>query len=476
MTDKAKHPPLPKAFKKLGVDIDVLRGLADAGFEEPSEIQELVIPPALDGHDILGQAKTGTGKTAAFGVPILCEAVPGYATQALILVPTRELAVQVEAELSKLGKHTPLRVACVYGGDRISKQMKVLKHSPEIVVGTPGRVKDLIERRVIDFCNMRFVVLDEVDRMLDIGFRDDIRQILRQVNEGLDRRTRVKEFAGDKIHPDYADAPDGEGGGGVPELPDDELQTMFVSATISSEIEKLARTFMRNDDVKKLTATHADDSPTVELVEQCYLSVRQSDKGDLLVKLLEVEKPDLTIVFTRTKRGAEKLTKKLHAAGIDVREIHGNLNQSKREKVMKGFREGKFDVLVATDLASRGIDVRDVTHIVNYDIPEDAEAYVHRIGRTARMGREGKAFLFVTPEQGGELTRVERLINMEIPRGEVEGWNPPSRTHEPNRNAAPQSPDRSPGRDAREAEPVEHKPEPTKRRRNMAKVPLRRRR
>ncbi len=469
MTTKAKSPALPEAFKKLGVDDAVLRGLAEHGFEKPSEIQALMIGPALDGHDILGQARTGTGKTAAFGIPLLCEAVAGYATQGLILVPTRELAIQVEAELTTLGKHTPLRVACCYGGEKITKQMKVLKHSPELIVGTPGRILDLIERRVLDFCNARFVVLDEVDRMLDIGFREDIRKILKYVNDGLDKRTRVNEFQGEKIQPDHADAPAGPG---VPELPDDELQTMFVSATIGGEIEKLARKFMRNDDVKKLVAKGSDDSPTVDLVEQCYLSVRQSDKGDLLIKLLEGEDADLAIVFTRTKHGAEKLTKKLHAAGIDVREIHGNLNQTQRTRVMKGFRDSKFKVLVATDLASRGIDVSGVSHIVNFDIPEDPEAYVHRIGRTARMGRQGKAFLFVTPEQGGELTRVESLINMEIPRGEVEGWEAPSRTSEPDRSAEPLSQPKNVGGDDLV---IEQKLELPKKRRKMHKVAAKRR-
>ncbi len=469
MSDKANHPPLPEAFKQLGVDIDVLRGLADAGYEKPSEIQGLMIPPALDGHDILGQARTGTGKTAAFGIPMLCEAVHGYATQGIILVPTRELAVQVEAELTMLAKHTKIRIACCYGGDKIAKQMQALKHNPEIVVGTPGRMIDLMERRVLDFCNMRFLVLDEVDRMLDIGFRDDIKQILKLVNDGLDIRNRVREVYGVKFQNDYADAGDADG---VPELPDDELQTMFVSATLSGEIEKLARSYMRNDDVKKLVATGADESPTVELVEQCYLPIHPKSKGDLMVALLEQEKPELAIVFTRTKRGAEKLTKRLTSAGVDVQEIHGNLNQSKREKVMKGFRDKKFDVLVATDLASRGIDVRGVSHIINYDVPEDAEAYVHRIGRTARMGTEGKAFTFVTPEQGQELTRIEMLINMEIPRGHIEGFDGG------NKEVTRASQDEVIAADASKQSGAEEgikSDGPPRRRRNVGKSPSRRR-
>lgn len=415
MSEKAHHPPLPEAFEKLGIRTTVLRGLAEMNFVEPSEIQSLVIPPALEGYDILGQARTGTGKTAAFGVPLLCKVVKGFATQALILVPTRELCVQVEAELQRLGRFTPVRVAAIYGGERITKQMKALKTSPEILVGTPGRVMDLIERRIIDFANIRFIVLDEVDRMLDIGFREDIREILGGVNRNRGRRTRVSEFARDRLHPDNRDAPEGED---VPRLdPDEPLQTMFVSATIAGEIERLARKYMREGKVHKLVASEADEHPTVEQVEQYYLPAVEQDKGELLIRLLEQERPKLAIVFTRTKRGAEKLTKRLHAAHIDVREIHGNLNQTKRDKVMKGFRENKFDVLVATDLASRGIDVQGISHIINYDIPEDAEAYVHRIGRTARMGNEGKAFTFVGPEQGEELTRIENLINLEIPRG-----------------------------------------------------------
>ena len=423
MSEKAHHPPLPEAFEKLGIRSSILRGIAEMNFVEPSEIQALIIPPALEGWDILGQARTGTGKTAAFGIPLLSKAVKGFATQALALVPTRELAVQVEAEIQRLGKFTPLRTLAVYGGERIIRQMRHLKTSPEILVGTPGRVMDLIGRRIIDFANIRFIVLDEVDRMLDIGFRDDIREILELAMRTRGQRTRVREFAREKIHPDNRDAPENED---VPRFDRDEpVQTIFVSATIAGEIERLARKFMREDRVRKVVASEADEKPTVEEVEQWYLPATEPDKPELLAKLLEQEKPRLAIVFTRTKRGAEKLTKRLHAAHVDVREIHGNLNQSQRDRVMKSFREGKFRVLVATDLASRGIDVAGISHIINYDVPEDPEAYVHRIGRTARMGTEGKAYTFVTPEQGEELTRIEGLINLEIPRGkDPEGYRP----------------------------------------------------
>jgi ATP-dependent RNA helicase DeaD len=279
-------------------------------------------------------------------------------------------------------------------------------------------VIDLLDRRIIDFRNVRFVVLDEVDRMLDIGFRDDIRNILSRV-KGM--KGRVPQSAREA---DPVEAPAGEenGSDGQPQSPDQTgHQTIFVSATISDEIEKLARRYMR-EPVEKLIAVGADDKPTVEQVEQFYLSVQPWDKYRLLRMLLMKENPDLAIVFTRTKRGAEKIAQRLHADGIECREIHGNLAQNKRDHVMQGFRKGKFDVLIATDLASRGIDVADISHIINYDIPEDPEVYVHRVGRTARMGALGKAFTFVMPDQGDELTKIENLINMQIPLAQVEGF------------------------------------------------------
>ena len=397
MSDKTDHPPVPEAFAALGIRNSVLRGLAEAKFVTPSEIQALLIPRALAGVDILGQARTGTGKTAAFGIPLYNKLEKGKPTQAIILVPTRELAVQVDSELKRIGQFTPIRSVPVYGGQKIAAQMKFLKHHPEIIIGTPGRVIDLLDRRIINFENIRFAILDEVDRMLDIGFRDDIRNILSRI-KGVRR---------------------GDGDGS--EKPTH--QTMFVSATISPEIEKLSRQYMR-EPVEKLIAPGADEKPTVESVEQYYLSVEPWDKYRLLRMLLEKENPDLAIVFCRTKRGAEKVAKRLHADGIECREIHGNLAQNKRDRVMKSFRGGKFDVLVATDLASRGIDVADITHIINYDIPDDPEAYVHRVGRTARMGKQGKAFTFVSRDQGELLTKVENLINMIIPQAIIENFKP----------------------------------------------------
>ena len=403
--EKTEASAFPEAFAALGVRPSILRALAEEKFVQPTEIQTLLIPKALQGLDLLGQARTGTGKTAAFAIPILQKCLRDGATQALVLVPTRELAVQVETEIKRLAKYTPIRSVPVYGGQRIAAQMKFLRHSPQVVVGTPGRVIDLLDRRIIDLGNARFIILDEVDRMLDIGFRDDIRNIL--------SRVRGMRKGGDGAGSAAEDA-----GAGHP-------QTIFVSATISEEIERLARAYMR-EPVEKLVVPGSDEKPTVAEVEQYYLSVQPWDKYRMLKMLLDREIPQLAIIFCRTKRGAQKLARKLHADGIECRETHGNLEQSKRERVMKSFRAGKFDVLVATDLASRGLDVAGISHIINYDIPDDPEVYVHRVGRTARMGAAGKAFTLVLPDQGDELTRIETLINMIIRQAKIEGFEPKS--------------------------------------------------
>ncbi len=418
MSDKKEHPELPQAFADLGVRNSVLKALAELNYVTPSEIQSLLIPRALAGVDLLGQARTGTGKTAAFGIPLLCRVEKGKGIQALVMTPTRELAVQVDAEINRIAKHTPIRCIAVYGGQKIQSDIRALNSKPEIVVGTPGRVIDLLDRRMLSLRDIRFMVLDEVDRMLDIGFRDDIRNILSRL-KGMTNRQEPEIRRNDMIA-EGAPAEGDDAGGPKPEKVVHH-QTIFVSATFTEEIERLARRYMR-EPVEKLVAPGADDKPTVDNVEQGYYSVQPWDKYQLLRRVIEQEQPELAIVFCRTKHGAEKLAHSLKHDGIDCREIHGNLRQSKRDSVMKNFKNGKFDVLVATDLASRGIDVAGVSHIINYDLPEDPEVYVHRIGRTARMGAGGKAFSFVTNEQGDELTRIENMINMIIPHLKMEGF------------------------------------------------------
>ncbi|MGA2496158.1 MAG: DEAD/DEAH box helicase [Tepidisphaeraceae bacterium] len=454
MSDKTEHPPYPEQFAALGVRPSILRALAELSFTIPSEIQKLLIPRALAGVDILGQARTGTGKTAAFTIPILQRANRDGATQAIIMVPTRELAVQVDTEIQRLSKHTPIRSVAVYGGQKIAAQLKQIRFNPQIVVGTPGRVMDLLDRGIINFRNLRFVVLDEVDRMLDIGFRDDIRNILSRVKQ----IARKIEASGAVVSMDPQDL--ASGAGSAPQAPElDTVQTVFVSATIADEIERLARTYMR-EPVDKLIAPGCDEKPTVAEVEQYYFSVQPWDKYRLLRMLLMKEQPPLAIIFCRTKHGAEKLARRLHADNIECREIHGNLAQNKRDRVMKGFRGGKFSVLVATDLASRGIDVAGISHIINFDLPDDPEAYIHRVGRTARMGAAGKAYTFVSKDQGELLTKVEELINMLIRPATLEGFTPsptpsdwieslphgPGPGSEPAPSAGPEAPPTEPAR------------------------------
>lgn len=377
-----KHPELPQEFAELGVETRFLRALAKMQFVTPSEIQKGIIPPALAGHDILGQARTGTGKTAAFGLPVLQRLNPDDRLQAICLVPTRELAVQVTAELQRMAEFSGLHLVAVYGGQKVQTQLHQLGRKPHLVVGTPGRVMDFMQRGVLHLNDIRAVVLDEVDRMLDIGFRDDIRRILGRIT-----------------------APH---------------QTIFVSATISDEIKNLARKYMRDP----LEVNVSRDRMTVDEVDQWYVTVEPYDKFHLLRILLARQSSGMTIVFTNTKHAARKLAKKLFDAGIDAKEIHGDLEQNKRDRIMERFRRHQIKVLVATDLASRGIDVSHVTQIINYDIPKDPEIYVHRIGRTARMGAQGQAVTFVARDEGKELTGVEMLINREVPHREVEGFRP----------------------------------------------------
>lgn len=371
-----------RTFADLGLPAPLLRAVSEKGFTHPTRIQAALIPPALAGKDCLGQAKTGTGKTAAFGLPMLARLDPKGRFNGLVLVPTRELAIQVAKELHDLARHSTHSVAAVYGGHSINAQAHKLEKGVGIVVGTPGRIMDMHARGLLPYDRVESAVLDEVDRMLDIGFRDDIRKIL----------------------------------GSMKQRP----QVVFVSATIAGEIERLARSYMNNPE--KLVTF--EKSLTVTQVKQSYLPVEPWDKKRLLLHLLTHEKPDLTVVFCRTKRTVDQVAEFLARNKVDAHPMHGDMFQKKRDKVMDQLRGGSLSVLVASDLAARGLDVEDISHVVNYDLPEDPEVYIHRIGRTARAGREGVAWTFVCPDQGDLLTAVEMLANIEIPRKEYDDFKP----------------------------------------------------
>ncbi|MBL4697687.1 MAG: DEAD/DEAH box helicase, partial [Phycisphaerales bacterium] len=361
-------------FADLGLKKTILKAMDELGFKHPTKIQAELIPKALEGGDILGQAKTGTGKTAAFALPLIEMIEPGDSMISIILAPTRELAIQIKQDFEELAAHTGLKVCAIYGGQSINIQAEQLRNGPEIIVGTPGRILDMIERRYLDLSEVEFAVLDEVDRMLDIGFRDDIRKIL----------------------------------GKCPK----DRQTIFVSATFTDEIEKLARKFMQ--DPEKLEI--AGGSLTVDLVKQAYVTCDPWDKKRMLAHLLTHEEPALTLVFCRMKRTVDSVVRYLERKGISAHAIHGDLSQSKRNSVMTKFRSGDLAVLVASDLASRGIDVEGITHVVNFDLPDDPDLYVHRIGRTARAGNDGHAWSLVMPSQGSLLTEIEILVNSQIPK------------------------------------------------------------
>jgi len=393
LTDEAKAYVfnLENTFADLGLNDDLVRALDDAGWEHPTKIQAELIPPVLAGKHVLGQAKTGSGKTAAFGLPMLHRLEKGVGMQAIVLAPTRELAVQIRDDIDNLGRYTGLKSCAVYGGQKISIQADRLARGPEIIVGTPGRVLDMIQRRYLDFSGVRMAVLDEVDRMFDIGFRDDIKRILQMCPKSK--------------------------------------QSVFVSATMSDEIENLARQHMTDP----IRLTVSSGSLTVEMVTQHHMSVQPWDKRRMLAHMLTHEEPDLTLVFCRMKRTVDDVVRYLARKNITAHALHGDMSQGKRNETMRNFRHGELNVLVASDLASRGLDVEGITHVVNYDLPDDPDIYVHRIGRTARAGREGIAWSLVTPEQGVLLTDIELLINAEIPerkyddfeeREQPDNWRP----------------------------------------------------
>jgi len=362
-------------FEGMGLSERSMKALEHVGFETPSPIQASFIPRALTGRDCTGQAHTGTGKTAAFVLPIL-EAIDHDQpyTQALVLAPTRELADQVKCEAERLAYTSPIRVSCFVGQRDMDRQIRQLERGVQVAVGTPGRVKDLNNRGHLVFDNLRVVVLDEADRMLDIGFEPEIRDILRR-------------------------------------CPNDR-QTLLLSATLPPSVERLAKKYMTNADRVDLSG----DAIAVDTIDQFYCTVDPDRKFGLLVRLLGEQQPNQVIVFTRTKRGADALYRRFSGGLSDVGVMHGDLAQSKRERSLKRFREGQVRLLIATDVAGRGIDVSTISHIVNYDIPEYHDDYVHRIGRTGRMtsSDKGRAFTFVTREQGDELTRIEIRVNRQL--------------------------------------------------------------
>lgn len=367
----------------MGLSKIMLASLKEAEYLDPTPIQAGLIPRALEGIDLMGQAQTGTGKTAAFCIPILEHIKPHSELpnpQALVLVPTRELAVQVRDECSKLSVGRQMHVIGVYGGKPIRQQVEQLRRGAEIVVGTPGRVIDLIGRGALLLGEIRVVVLDEADRMLDIGFRPDIEKILKRCPQSR--------------------------------------QTLLLSATIPPPVKRLAERYMRDPEMVDFSTKDL----AVETIEQFYFTVDPERKFDLLVKLLERENPQQAIVFCRTKRGTDKVCRRLSDLRKGVDTIHGDLQQSARDRVMRQFREGKTKVLVATDVVGRGIDVSTISHIINFDVPQFCDDYVHRVGRTGRMGREGVAYSFISPEEGNELTRIEIRINRLLKRDEIPGF------------------------------------------------------
>ena len=355
-------------FNELHLSTELLAEIEKAGFVEASPIQEQTIPLAMAGKDVIGQAQTGTGKTAAFGFPTLEKIdTDNPAVQALVIAPTRELAVQSQEELFRFGRSKGVKVRSVYGGSSIEKQIKALKSGAHIVVGTPGRLLDLIKRKALKLDQIETLILDEADEMLNMGFLEDIESIISRVPE--------------------------------------ERQTLLFSATMPDAIKRIGVKFMKEPEHVKIAAKEL----TTELVDQYYIRVKENEKFDTMTRLMDMEQPELSIVFGRTKRRVDELTRGLKIRGFRAEGIHGDLDQGKRLRVLRDFKNGNLDVLVATDVAARGLDISGVTHVYNYDIPQDPESYVHRIGRTGRAGKSGQSITFVAPNEMGYLQIIENL-------------------------------------------------------------------
>ena len=359
-------------FSDLGIKKNLLEILSKKGFETPTPIQHQIIPGGLEGKDVIGIAQTGTGKTLAFGIPMI-QRLGLYKGQGLVVVPTRELALQVDEALRKVGSPLGLRTAVVIGGVSAHGQIKAIKKNPHVVIATPGRLVDLMEQGVYKLDKVKIVALDEADRMLDVGFLPAIKKILKAAPK--------------------------------------DRQTMLFSATMPASISSLASKFMKIP----LRIEIAPQGTASKNVEQEVFVVRKKEKMRLLDSILQEYKDNTTLVFSRTKHGAKKIARDIRNIGHTATEIHGNRSQPQRERALKGFANGSYRVMVATDIAARGIDVKDISLVVNFDLPDNSEDYVHRIGRTGRAGRFGKAISFVTPSQKADIRKIEKLIRKSLP-------------------------------------------------------------
>ncbi|MFT5703490.1 MAG: ATP-dependent RNA helicase DeaD, partial [Rickettsiales bacterium] len=377
-SDKSNDLDLPvknlNGFEELGLSPKMVEVLKGKGFEAPTPIQALTIPFLLSGtKDVVGQAQTGTGKTGAFGIPLIEKIKPnaGY-VQAIIMAPTRELAVQVTEEINSLSTDRQIKIIAIYGGQPIDRQIDRLKRGVDIVVGTPGRIMDHLDRRTLNLSKVQYVVLDEADEMLNMGFVEDIETILKSTPE--------------------------------------EKRMLLFSATMPSNIMRLAKNYMREFEV----VTAKRDAITQNNIQQIYFEVSQSDKFEALFRIIDVEESFYGVVFCRTKLDADDITNKLINRGLRAEALHGDVSQGQRERILKKFKDKKTTVLVATDVAARGIDVDNLTHVINYSIPQDPESYVHRIGRTGRAGKSGTAITLITPSEYRKLTVIQRVANAKI--------------------------------------------------------------
>jgi ATP-dependent RNA helicase DeaD len=404
------------SFKELGLSPQIQQALDELGFEEPTPIQDEAIPELLAGHDVIGQAQTGTGKTAAFGLPLLQYLDPDNdEVQAVVLTPTRELCIQVTQALRSYAEHLDVEIVAVFGGAPIKSQQAQLRSGAHVVVATVGRMMDLMSRRSLVLTAARYVVLDEADEMLDLGFIEDVEKILRMCPSGR--------------------------------------QTALFSATMPPPIKRLAESYMYDPKTIRITPK----TLTVDAIAQAYVEVGAKEKAAKLVELLKIEEPEQAIIFCRTKIGADRLEKTLKNKGLDVKALHGDMSQGSRDGVMIAFKDHRVRLLVATDIAARGLDIEHVTHVINYDVPASSEVYVHRIGRTGRVGRTGRAITFVTPAQRDEIGRIERDVKTtigewETPEERLEHAPRPRRRERPERSKAVEPPEPKPAQDDAAAE------------------------